>query len=132
MVFLQFTPDELDTIILRKYAKDNSFSNQLDTSLLAKGGLTYTSLGQDSITISSDSVLYQTFINNFYLNDWEIYLPGAQYTARINDINCRFFTQTDKGESCKSFVLDLKLQGIKNTYTTWFGDDYRYYITKQN
>lgn len=132
MVFVNFTQDDLDTIIIRKYPKDNNFTGQIDTTLLAKGGLTYTMVGIDSITVSTDSAYFKTFTDNFYLNDWEIYIPSVNYTSRIKEIKGRFFTKTDAGEECRSFVVSMNLEGSEREFTTWFGDSYRFFITKEN
>src|SRR5690606_34052609 len=131
-ILVNYTEQEMDTLILRRYEKNNNFSNLLDTLMLSKAEITYKKVGDDSVSVTSNKDGYVKFAAELYENDWEIYVPATQTTGRITEVNAQFLSKTDPGEECKSFAKSMRVDGFKKEYATWFGDDYRFFIVKDN
>jgi hypothetical protein len=129
-VFVKFTQDELDTIIVRRFPKGNSFEKPIDTTIFAKGDVTYKEIGRDSITFKSNREEYVLFTEKLYENDWEVYVPSINRTGRITNVTGSFSKSSDAGETCRSFVKSLEFEGSQRTYTTWFGDSYRLHMQR--
>jgi hypothetical protein len=127
MVYVNFTDPESDTLIFRRFEKNSLFTNPIDTFLLSKGNMTRTVIGTDSIVLST--TIYPKFYNEFYNNDWEIILPGVK-TFRFSEITPLFTSEREASAECQSFVSSLKLDGVKDTFTTWFGSGYQVYLNK--
>lgn len=127
-ILVDYTEDEMDTLILRRYEKNNAFTNLIDTLMLSKGEITYKKVGDDSVSITGTKDGYIRFSAELYENDWEIYVPATQTTGRITEVSTKFLNKTNPNEECRSFVKFMRLDGNKTEYTTWFGDTYRFYV----
>gem|GEM_PF-4548870 len=130
LIFVNYMESDLDTIVVRRFPKDNSFSKPVDTTVFAKGDVTYKLVGDDSTTFKSGRDAYRMFTEELFNNDWEIYLPATGQTSRIYNVVGSFPKSTDPGEACKSFVKSMNFEGVERTYITWIGDDYRYFMVK--
>jgi hypothetical protein len=127
IVYVGFDENESDTMIIRRFENNNQFDNLLDTFVVSKANITRTIVGTDSVILSPAN--YPALNNEFYSNNWELYLPGAQETVRIDNITPRFNSQTETGAQCQSYVEAVHFNGSPYTYDSWFGDEYRVYIT---
>ena len=130
LILVDYTEAEMDTLILRRYEKTNSFTNLIDTAVFSKGEITYKEVGDDSFRITSNKEAFRKFSEELYQNDWEIYIPATGEKSRITEVKPRFLSGTDPGEECRSFAEFMRLDGNKREYTTWFGDGYRFFVTK--
>jgi len=130
-VAVNFTENDYDTIIIRRFEKDNSFSKLVDTILMSKAEMTYKTIGQDSVLITSINPKFRLFNEEIFANDWQFYIPGAQVTESISEVKGLYETQAKPTQPCKSYVQSMKYQGSIRTYTTWLSDSYRFYITKK-
>lgn len=130
-ILVDYTEDEMDTLILRRYEKNNAFTDLIDTLMLSKAEITYKEVGDDSFSITSTKDPYIKFSAELYENDWEIYIPATQTTSRITEVKAQFLSKTDPGEECKSFASSMRLNGMKKEYTTWFGDAYRFFVVNE-
>ncbi len=128
-VLVDYTENERDTIIIRRFEKDNSFSTIVDSTMLSKGELKYTVVGQDSIVLTSTKEGFRKFHEELHANDWEIYIPATGTLRRISEVKGMFESKRDNGEECRSFVESMKYEGSTRIYTTWFGDSYRFFVT---
>lgn len=130
-VAVNFAENDYDTIIIRRFEKDNSFSKLVDTILISKAEMTYKTVGQDSVLITSINPKYRLFSEEIFANDWQIYIPGAQVTESISEVKGLYETQTKPTQPCKSYVQSMKYQGSIRTYLTWLDDSYRFYVIKK-
>ncbi len=127
IVFVNFTIPETDTIIIRRFANNNQFNQFLDTSVFSKTQITRTVLGQDSVQLS---IPYDAFNESFAAFNWEVFLPGTSSLTRFSDFQSQFNHEEQEGSTCHSYVQTVKVNNRTNTYNTWFGEQYRIYITK--
>jgi hypothetical protein len=79
------TPSQIDTIILRKFARGSGFTNRIDTVLIdstkAYFQFPYTTKDTSFMGILSE----QTLLKSQY--DYEIFIPSVNRLVRVSDIN---------------------------------------------
>ncbi len=80
--FIGFEVSEVDTVIIRKYAKNNNFNNLIDTAFFDE---------KTSFTIqkNSDTISFPVRSGNFSINknyDWVLFLPSINRNFKISDI----------------------------------------------
>ena len=127
VVFVNFTETDLDTVFLRKYANNNSFSSLIDTTIISKAKIQRTPVGEDSIAVNFPS---EDFYTNFSDANWDLVVPGTTSQTRLSNIKVQYNFDERDGSTCKSFVTSLLANNGVLTYSTWIGNGYRIYITK--
>lgn len=131
IAYVNFTEEETDTLIIRKYQNNNLFDQLIDTALIPKADITRTIAGKDSVILSSTKQQYVYFANNLYAYNWEIVLPGNNgQTIRISDITPRFTQEREASAQCQSYVASMNFNGSPYTWTSWFDSQYQVYIIK--
>lgn len=130
-ILVDYTEDEMDTLILRRYEKNNAFASPIDTMMLSKAEIAYKEVGDDSFRITSTKDQYIKFSAELYDNDWEIFIPATNTTSRITEVKAQFLSKTDPSEECRSFASSMRVDGMKKEYATWFGDNYRFFVTNE-
>lgn len=128
LVYVGFNESETDTLIVRRYAKGTGFGTLLDTFRATKVNIDRTVIGQDSVILYPTG--YTKLDGEFYANDWEVVLPGANRVDRFSDVQPRFAKETEASGHCQSFVETMNANGMMQNYSTWFGLGYRYYINR--
>lgn len=128
VVFVNFTPDESDTLIIRRYEKDNQFNTLLDTFLITKANIIREPVGKDSVKLTSAT--YTKLRTELFANNWEIYLPGVSRTYRISDVAATFTQEHEPSTTCQSFANTVNVDGQTFNYTSWFDVPYRIYLVK--
>jgi hypothetical protein len=128
MVFNNFSEDESDTMIIRKYEAASGFSKLIDTTLISRAVLTRTTLGNDSVAINTNN---KAFNNQFYSYNWELVIPGAGgKVVRFSDIIARFTQEVETSAQCQSYVSSMNQDGSQRVFATWFVDSYNLFIVK--
>ena len=130
MIFVGFSENERDTMIIRRYEKNSMFSSLIDTFLVSKANINTITKGKDSVQLVPAN--YDLLTTEFYANDWEIYFPSVGQTVRATDITPRFTTQRNAAEDCQSYVASVDFDGVPYTFSSWFDVPYRVYAVKQN
>jgi hypothetical protein len=128
VVFVGFTEAERDTIVYRKYEKNGSFTSLIDTTLISKADIISSTVGQDSIGLSSNK--YPDLNTKFFAYDWELYLPGANRTVRISDVTPQFTQERESSAQCQSYTSSVKVDGVMYNFTGWFDSPYRVYALR--
>ncbi|RYY26402.1 MAG: hypothetical protein EOO04_10735, partial [Chitinophagaceae bacterium] len=127
MVYVGFSESESDTLIIRRYKKETMFSELVDTFLVSKANITRTVIGADSIVLSPAN--YTRMNYEFYANNWEVALPGANHTDRFYDVQPRFAQESEPSAHCQSFVKSMNANGVTVNYNTWSDGNYNFFIT---
>ena len=141
-VLVGFDTSELDTVIMRVYKADNTFSSVVDTALIADtivqnsfNGPQYVWLplfGNYRDSMLNGSLLltqYRGFdVDTAYIGyDWEVYIPKAQRTYRITGmkygggIKQTVETCDQKGNniggSCNQYLASFAINGQVQNYS---------------
>lgn len=117
--FISFTQAELDTIVVRKFHKDNSFQNLIDTFLIPST--------RGSIVARGDTSHMSLYHPNNYLEpefDWQIFIPAINRTVSITNIlkenrseKCAGFTEC----SCYNEIKSIRVDNQNGTFQTFPG-----------
>lgn len=132
IVLVNFTQEDMDTIIIRRFSNNNQFSQLLDTTFFPSTSITKTPVGQDSVKIT---VPYERFNDAFASFNWEIAFPGTTSLTRFSDFQVINNDEEETGAECHTFVGNVKVyESLPYTrqyvFPTWVGNQYRIYITK--
>jgi|SRR5690606_18959069 hypothetical protein len=131
MVFVNFSEEETDTIIIRKYEKGSHYQKMIDTVLLPKADISRKVIGKDSIILASKSEKFHDFQYGSYGYDWEIILPGVKgFPLRAYDIVANFTQASTPAAGCQSHISSMLLGEELYTWEYWFPEIYRVYITR--
>jgi len=128
MVFVGFTEDESDTMIIRRYEKNTNFSKLLDTARITRAHLERIEVGKDSFRLVPDN--YPQLEALFYVHDWKLYLPKAKRTVTISNAVPRFTQEKEPSALCQSYVSAVDFDGQTYNFTSWFDRHYRVFATK--
>ncbi|HEY8688508.1 MAG TPA: hypothetical protein VIM07_04675 [Chitinophagaceae bacterium] len=80
--FIGFNPSEVDTIIIRKYSKNNNFNTLIDTAF-------FDNKTSFQIQKSNDTISFPYRPGNFSIDknyDWVLFLPSINRTFKISNI----------------------------------------------
>ncbi len=128
MIFVGYSLDEADTMIIKRYEKNGLFNTVVDTVLIPKADIIRTVVGRDSVVLTSNK--YTKINYDFYTNDWEIIFPGADRSVRISDITPRFTQEREASAHCQSYAAGVKFDGMDYSFDSWFTDTYKVYSTR--
>ncbi|HEX2682520.1 MAG TPA: hypothetical protein VHL77_01230 [Ferruginibacter sp.] len=114
--YVAYTPAEIDTIEIRRFAKGSNFSQSTGTTTLTAANATYFATGDTTSIISNAP--------DFRINDeadWEIFNPCDNKLIRISEVliekqitHCGGLFSTDPA-SCFSMVTSFKKNGTVTT-----------------
>lgn len=131
MVYIGFTEQETDTMILRRYEKDAHFTKMIDTVLLPKADIMRTIIGKDSVILSSLSEKFSLFKHFGYNYDWEIIFPGVpDFPIYVTDIKARIVQEKAPSTHCHSFITSVIFHDTNYQWDAWLPDGYRVYAKK--
>ena len=128
-VFLKFTPADIDTFIVRKYAANSAFTNLLDSSIIVFGYSGYYMTHSDSTMVRLGSGQLQ---NGF---DWQIFIPAKNKKINISEIssekrtekfNYGFFNTKKIAYTCDNRIFSIKQDNQLVTFNN--PDNYFVYI----
>lgn len=132
IVYINFTEEETDTLILRRYEKDAEFANLIDTVLIPKGDIIRTIIGRDSVVLNSASEKYHTFNHYGYNYDWELDMPGITgFPVRITGIEAQIVQEKAPSTHCHSFITNMHFHLATYSWQAWLKDTYKVYLTKE-
>lgn len=114
---------ETDTIIVRKFAKNSSFTSLLDTFLLNRSTSSYRDMN-DTLEIFSSFGTDHGIVSRY---DYEIYLPAINILYQVSEI-VEDYQSMNQGLSCNkpgclNRFISYKVNGqvtIANSYYTLF------------
>lgn len=129
IVYIGFSESESDTLIIRRYSPNNQFDKLLDTFMVTKANINRVPVGADSVRL--DPINYTRFNEEFHANNWEIYLPGADQTVRIDQIMPRFMHKSETGSTCQSYASNARVNLLPYAWDSWFGTGYRVYVKNE-
>jgi hypothetical protein len=113
--FIDFSQDDLDTIMVRRYEANGNFNHLLDTLVVTKNEW-YIKSSADTTIIETNLLTgaegAQSHLVPGY--DWEIYIPGVKKSILISHI---VFEQTEK----RAFILN-DLWGCQSPITSYVQD----------
>jgi hypothetical protein len=122
--FVSFTPAETDTIILKRYSKNGTFLQVLDSATFTEG---------DGYRIEQkgDTISFPIRLSSFSLNpnfDYILSLPAANSRFRISDIDKEQIQDDCSGKTqCVNPARSLKINGVPQSLNGLF---YNFYIHK--
>ena len=86
-VFIGFSSNDFDTVILKKYKKGNNFTLPIDSAIFLKNGVDSNRFYTFSdTTIINFNTVCCTKANLIPEYDWQLILPNKKYTISISDI----------------------------------------------
>ena len=91
--FIGFTLTDLDTVIVRKYQKNDNFSYLLDTSIVISDTNFLKSLSSNDTTILLLNGIYLDGKYLFTDHDWQIFIPARNMIVSLSNFDS---PQTDK------------------------------------
>lgn len=105
--FIAFAPAEVDTIVIKRYAKDNRFAAVIDTSLITNPDYVMQQRG--------DTITFPIRTGDFTLNpnfDYVIQLPAASRSFQISEIDNEQIRDDCSGKvQCINPIRSLKING---------------------
>ena len=124
-VFINFMPSDLDTFILRKFAANSNFTNQLDTVVIVFGLSGYYTTSHDTTLVRLNSEK----ISIGYGFDYELYITAQNRIIKISEITSETRTETchpvaKVACACYNRFFSLK----KDNQILAFGNTGNYYI----
>jgi hypothetical protein len=128
MVFVGFTEDESDTLVVRRYEKGTGFGKLIDTMRVTRAHLQRVEVGKDSFRLVPDN--YPQLDALLYLHDWQLYLPGAKRIVEITDAVPKFTQEKQPSSLCQSYVSSLRVDQMTYNFTSWFDTPYRVFVIK--
>lgn len=128
MIYVGFTEDESDTMVIRRFEKNSNFLKLLDTVTITRAHIQRIEVGKDSMRLEPDN--YPNLNAGFYLNDWQIYFPAANRTVSVTDATPQFTQEKEPSAQCQSYVSSVIFDGNYYNFTSWFDVPYRVYATK--
>lgn len=127
IIFVNYSLEQSDTLIIRRYSNNNQFSSLLDTVLFVRNKITRTLVGQDSVILS---VPYPSFSESLGAYNWEIAMPGLGNVARIYSSVISLQQEEQSGTECHSFLSSITVNDRTYSFNTWFGNQYRVFVTR--
>ena len=82
-VFIKFQLQDIDTLVIRKYATNTNFTTILDSSIAQ-------SVGFGNYTIHNDSIIVELRSERLQIEpgfDWQIFIPAKNKVVNISAIN---------------------------------------------
>ncbi|HRO44076.1 MAG TPA: hypothetical protein PL009_14670 [Flavipsychrobacter sp.] len=128
MVFVGFTEDESDTIIIRRFEKNTNFTQLLDTIRINRAHLQRIEVGKDSFRLVPDN--YPQLESLFYVHDWQLHLPKAKRTVEISDATPKFTQEKEPSALCQSYVSSVRFDQQTYNFISWFDNPYRVFARK--
>jgi len=138
-----YDSSEFDTVILRAYKADNTFSQLIDTALIADTIVTMGFNGPQYVWLPLFGNYQDTFLNgslqlstlrgvdidtSFVPYDWEVYIPKDNRTYRISSIKMGGrIKQTEEscdqngnshGVSCTQYLAAFTIDGTEYHYSS--------------
>lgn len=127
-VFVGFTEDESDTMVIRRFEKNTNFTKLIDTVLINRAHLQRIEVGKDSIRLVPDN--YPQFEALYYTHDWQLYLPKANRTVPIADATPKFVAEKEPSALCQSYLSSVRFDNQFYMFSTWFDTHYRVFVKK--
>lgn len=127
VVFVNYSPEQSDTLIFRRFNGNNQFSSLIDTILFVKNKITRTVVGQDSTILTTP---YPAFYETMSAYNWEVVVPGAGTITRISDFVYSRETESEKSAGCHSFVKSMRVNDRVYNFSNWADNNYRIFITR--
>ena len=122
--FVSFTDAETDSIVLRKYVKDNGFNSLIDSVIISKNNSIYQKSNDTLHILTSMQGEYNLDIHY----DYEVYMPYTNKLFRISNI---VVEQTEMNGDLTYFDKNICLDPMRS-YTlngqTINTDSYEFYI----
>lgn len=110
--FVAYNISEIDTLIIKRFAKGSNFSQQVDSALVTAQRTSYITSGDTTRVIAE--ILQQ--VSDDY--DWQLTNPFDNRTVRVSDIvherreqHCGGIFGMDP-QACTSPVTSFKLNGV--------------------
>jgi len=112
--FIGFDPSEVDTIIIRKYFKNNTFTTLIDTAF-------FDNKGSFNIKKSNDTISFPVRIGNFSISknyDWILFLPSINRIFKISNIvSPQVSLPCPNKVQCINPINSLDIDGVISTPT---------------
>jgi hypothetical protein len=109
--FILFDTTEVDTIIIKKFSKNSSFTSLLDTGL-------FDEKNSFRIKKSNDTITFPARVGNFSITsdyDWIFFLPAINKTIKISDIISEQTSMPCPGKvQCINPINSLKIDDVIN------------------
>lgn len=107
---ISFTPAETDTIIIRRFTKSTNFSIQKDSLLIDKTNANLQQNGDTVLVLKGWGNSFATITSNY---DYEIFLPGANVTYTLSDIEepLQYGRHGTYKDLCINSINSYKLNG---------------------
>ncbi|MEO8769897.1 MAG: hypothetical protein ABI402_07425 [Ferruginibacter sp.] len=118
-VLISFTPEEMDTLIFRKFDANSNFTNPTDSMLTNSIDLFYNSTHGDSVALETyNSTNFKFQMQSGF--DYEIFIPGAGRLIKINNIienqtEVKHCDISDGNHGCTNPVPLYKVDGQAQT-----------------
>lgn len=124
-VFVGYDSADIDTLLLVKYERADSFKTVVDTLVLDSANVQWVFKSDStSVTIQNDSFK----ITSEY--DWQLFIPATGDSSKIYDVSTelrKYYTCEPDDPGCVNRILSFRQDG--NTYSGLY--EYRYcYIHK--
>ncbi len=119
--FINFSPVQLDTIVIRAYQPHDNFQHLTDTILITKndGRSVYTIRNDTTFIAINDS---NPLHNIFPGNDWQIYIPSIRKTISISNITSE---NNEGGKKCRNPITSF-IQDGQLVHPTYVNSHYLY------
>jgi len=128
MVFVGFTEDESDTLVIRRFEKNTNFTKLIDTVLINKAHLQRIPVGKDSIRLVPDN--YPQFEAHYFAHDWQLYLPKAERVVPIMDATPKFVAEKEPSALCQSYLASVRFDSQFYSFKSWFDTHYRVFAVR--
>jgi len=115
--FIGYSTSELDTVIVKRFAKGSNFSQQLDSFAYTAATVVYSQSGD-----TTKIVIWQGDQQFTGDSDWQVTIPADNRTIKITDItipkgeqHCGGLFGTDK-VLCVNPIVSYKKDGVVTTF----------------
>ena len=117
--FIGFNPSEVDTVIIRKYSKNNNFNTLIDTAF-------FDNKTSFQIQKSNDTISFPYSPGNFSIDknyDWILFLPSINRIFKISNIvSPQVSLPCPNKIQCVNPINSLNIDGVISTpsYFTFY------------
>ena len=129
-VFIKFQPADIDTLVIRKYAINSNFTNQLDSGII-EFGRSGNYISQNDTTIIQSYSEKLSVKNGF---EWQIYIPAKNKSINITDIKsenriekCSTGFSSKLNCACTNQIFSCKKDNVQVNFSA--STNYNLYIT---
>jgi hypothetical protein len=104
---ISFDSSDIDTMIIRKFEKETNFNRMIDTSQWDRSKVVF--------HVQNDTLQMGAFVGDILLQskyDYEVYVPAANRTFKVTEINEPQQEGNCKGKvMCANVIMSAKLDG---------------------